>query len=212
MYKLFYYPRNASWAPHMLMVEMGLRHELILVDRKSNAQKSESYLKLNPTGRIPVLVDDELVIHESAAIGLHLCENHPESGLIPDMGSLERPIFFQWLFYLTSSLQSELMVYFYPQRHTENPDEAAAIKQAQEARVTDMFALIDCELEGKNFLVGHRISMCDFFLFMFAHWASDFDKPPLSFEHLGRYLRDLAKRNSVVTASELEGTNLDIYR
>nr|WP_251882382.1 glutathione S-transferase N-terminal domain-containing protein [Grimontia kaedaensis] len=51
---------------------MGLRHELILVDRKSNAQKSESYLKLNPTRRIPVLVDGELVIHESAAIGLHL--------------------------------------------------------------------------------------------------------------------------------------------
>ncbi|WP_353621792.1 glutathione S-transferase N-terminal domain-containing protein [Grimontia kaedaensis] len=70
--ELFDYPRNASWAPHMMMVEMGLRHELILVDRKSNAQKSESYLKLNPTRRIPVLVDGELVIHESAAIGLHL--------------------------------------------------------------------------------------------------------------------------------------------
>ncbi|CZF83249.1 Glutathione S-transferase GST-6.0 [Grimontia celer] len=196
----------------MLMVEIGLPYELILVDRKANAQKSESYLKLNPTGRIPVLVDNERVIHESAAIGLHLCEKHPQSCLIPELGSSERASFFQWLFYLTSSLQSELMVYFYPQRHTENVNEVAAIKSAQEDRITEMFALIDSALEGKDFLVGNRVSMCDFFLFMLSHWGSDLPRPPLSFLHLGQYLKAMAKRPSVVQASALEGTNLDIYR
>ncbi|WP_348650733.1 glutathione S-transferase N-terminal domain-containing protein [Thalassomonas sp. RHCl1] len=77
MYKLFYYPRNASWAPHMLLKEIGAEHELILVDRKSEQQKSSEYLKLNPTGRIPTLVDGDLVIAESAAICLHLCDSHP---------------------------------------------------------------------------------------------------------------------------------------
>ena len=33
MYKLFYYPRNASWAPHMVLKEMGVAFELELVDR-----------------------------------------------------------------------------------------------------------------------------------------------------------------------------------
>ena len=69
MYKLFYYPRNASWAPHLVLKELGVDHELILVDRKTNAHKSEQYMMLNPTGRIPTLIDGDLVIFESAANG-----------------------------------------------------------------------------------------------------------------------------------------------
>ena len=114
MYKLFYYPRNASWAPHLVLKELGVDHELILVDRKTNAHKSADYLALNPTGRIPTLIDGELVIFESAAICLHLCDQHPQSNLAPKIGDPFRAEFLQWLFYLNSTLQPELMVYFTP--------------------------------------------------------------------------------------------------
>ena len=60
-------------APHFVLEEMGIDYQLQLVDRKSNAHKSDEYLALNPTGRIPTLVDDGEAIFESAAICLHLC-------------------------------------------------------------------------------------------------------------------------------------------
>lgn len=210
MLKLFYYPRNASWAPHLVLREMGVEHELILVDRKSNAQKSADYLALNPTGRIPTLVDNGQVIFESAAICLHLCEKYPQAKLIPEVGSPDRAACYQWLFYLNASLQPELMVYFYPQKHTASTA-TDAIVTAQEARVTEMFSLIDKELKDKDFLVGSRISICDYFLFMLAHWASRFSQAPLSFTHLGRYLRQFAQRDAVKQVCEIEGTNLSIY-
>ena len=94
IYLLYYYPNNASLAPHLLLRHMSLNYELILVDRKSNSQKSEEYLKLNPTGRIPPLIDNGAAIFERAAICIHLCESHPEHELIPELGSLRRPIFF----------------------------------------------------------------------------------------------------------------------
>ena len=53
MYRLHYYPANANAAPHMLLEEIGADYTLALVDRTVNAQKSEAYLKINPTGRIP---------------------------------------------------------------------------------------------------------------------------------------------------------------
>lgn len=210
MYKLFYYPRNASWAPHLVLAEIGVEFELILVDRKFNQQRSHEYLALNPTGRIPTLVDKGLVIFESAAICLYLCDKHPESGLIPCAASPSRATFYQWLFYLNSTIQPELMVYFYPQKHTagENTKE---IVQAQELRVTEMFSLIDKALEGKDFLVGESISVCDYFLFMLSHWASGFAQPPLAFKNLGAYLRKLAKRDVVKSVCEREGTDLGIY-
>ena len=68
MYKLYYYPGNASMAPHMLLEELGVAYELILVDREKNAHQSAEYLKLNPNGRIPTLIDGELILYETAAI------------------------------------------------------------------------------------------------------------------------------------------------
>ena len=107
----------------MLLAELGVEYELILVDRKAEAQKSHEYLRLNPTGRIPTLIDERKPIFESAAICLHLCDNHPEKELVPKVDDPNRPLFFQWLFYLTSSVQSELMVYFYPEKHTQQTHE-----------------------------------------------------------------------------------------
>lgn len=211
MYKLFYYPRNASWAAHLVLKELNVPHELILVDRKSNAQKSADYLALNPTGRILTLVDGDLVIFESAAICLHLCDKHPQSNLAPKIGDPIRAEFLQWLFYLNSTLQPELMVYFYPARHTTNSNHTTEIIAAQEARITDMFAILDKALDGKEFLVGTGLSICDFFLFMLAHWADELKKPPLAFDNLKRHLCKLAKLNSVQEACNIEGTELGAY-
>ncbi len=55
MLELYYYPDNASLAPHLLLAETGADYALKLVDRSSYAQKSKEYLKLNLAGRIPHL-------------------------------------------------------------------------------------------------------------------------------------------------------------
>ncbi len=211
MYKLFYFPRNASWAPHLVLEEMGADYELVLVDRKSNAQKSEEYMALNPTGRIPTLIDDGLVLFESAAICLHLCEKNPQANLMPELGDPNRARFYQWLFYLTTTVQSELIVYIYPSEHTTDQEATASIVEAQEASIIEMFALLDKQLEDKEYLVTGNISVCDFFLFMLSHWASDLKQPPLSFSNLGRYLRNLAKRPAVQKVCSVEGTSLVAY-
>jgi glutathione S-transferase len=211
MYKLFYYPRNASWAPHLVLKELGVDHELLLVDRTTNAQKSADYLAINPTGRIPTLVDGELIIFESAAICLHLCDKHPQSNLAPKIGSPLRAEFLQWLFYLNSTLQPELMVYFYPGKHTTNTNHTEEIIRAQETRITAMFALLDKSLKGKYFLVGNNLTACDFFLFMLSHWADEFKQPPLSFDNLRSYLCKIAKLTSVQEVCKIEGTNLKAY-
>ncbi|HPG60435.1 MAG TPA: glutathione S-transferase N-terminal domain-containing protein, partial [Casimicrobium sp.] len=59
MLQLHYFPSNASLTPHILLEEMGVPFELKLVDGANNAQKSPEYLKLNPNGLIPVLVDGD---------------------------------------------------------------------------------------------------------------------------------------------------------
>jgi len=212
MIQLYYYPLNASMAPHFMLEEISADFELIKVDRKNDGQKSNEYLALNPTGRIPTLVDDGKAIFESPAICIHLAETHPHYGLIPPLGDVNRALFFQWMMYLTNTVQAELMVYFYPQKHTQMVEAAINIASTQETRVTEMFALLDNELADRDFLVGETITACDFFLFMLAVWADEFKKPPLAFSNLSRYLKKMAKRASVARVCEKEGLSLADYQ
>jgi glutathione S-transferase len=87
MYQLHYFPSNANAAPHVVLEELGQTYELVLVDRANNTQKSKEYLTINPNGRIPTLVDRDLVLFEAAAIVLDLVDQHPEAGLAPRLGA-----------------------------------------------------------------------------------------------------------------------------
>jgi glutathione S-transferase len=205
-------------APHFILEELvsleelSVKFDLVLVDRKSDEQKSTEYLKLNPAGRIPTLLSADLVLFESPAICIYLAEQHPEANLMPVIGTPERAKFYQWMMYLTNTVQAELMIYFYPEKHTQDQSSIEAIRTQQEIRVTEMFELLDKEIGCNEFLVGEHVTACDYFLLMLAIWADEFDKPPLAFDNLARYVKNLTKRKAVQKVCATEYINLDDYR
>ncbi|WP_234413634.1 glutathione S-transferase N-terminal domain-containing protein [Ideonella sp. A 288] len=74
-------PGNASMAPHVLLRERDAPFELELIDRAEGAHKSPVYLKLTPSGLVPVLRGGDLVLHEAAAIVPHLAGTYPRAAL-----------------------------------------------------------------------------------------------------------------------------------
>lgn len=199
-------------APHFVLEQIKANFELVLVDRKSNAQKSAEYLALNPTGRIPTLVDSGQAISESSAICIHLAESHPQANLIPELGNADRPKFFQWIMYLTNTVQAELMLYFYPQNHSDEQANLPAIVATQEQRLIEMLTLLDQELARKDYLVGSQLTVCDFYLFMLSVWADELKQPPLAFEHLSKYLKKMAKLEAVRKVCAKENLSLTDYQ
>jgi glutathione S-transferase len=78
MIKLHYSPSSAAMAPHILLQEMGVPFEKVLVDTSAPARIAPRRIASSTrTGSIPTLVDGDLVLYESAAICLHLCDTHP---------------------------------------------------------------------------------------------------------------------------------------
>src|SRR5262249_47752533 len=158
-------PGNANLAPHMVLQEIGAPFELVLVDRDKQQHKSPEYLKLNPHGRIPTLVDGELVLYETAAICLHLVDRHPEARLAPELGTPERAHFYKWLMYLTNPIQSEMTVYYYPERWAEDAAGAAAVKRHAERHLGAMFETIEQSLGTDGpYILGKRYSTADPYL------------------------------------------------
>jgi glutathione S-transferase len=212
MYQLHYFPSNANAAPHMVLEELGLTYDLVLVDRAKNAQKSNDYLKINPNGRIPTLVDGELVLFEAAAIVLHLVDQHPEAGLAPKVGTPERAKFYQWMTFLTNSLQEELMIWQYPDRLTG--DDAAAteaVKRGAEKRASAYLDVVEKHLKthGPLFL-GETLSAADFYLVMLARWARPMSNPPRSRLNIAKLLDMITALPSVRRAYAREGVTAEI--
>ncbi len=212
MYQLYYYPSNASLAPHFLLEEIGAPHQLVLVDRSVDAHQSPEYRKLNPNARIPTLVDGDLVLWEAAAICLHLVDRHPESGLAPALATPERAHFYKWVAYLTNTIQAEQLIYFYPERFSDDPAAAPAIKSRAEARVGAMFDMVDAQLvDGGPYLLGARLSAADHYLLMVARWSRHFARPARQLPALGRLLAALVERPAVARTFAIEGIADPLY-
>lgn len=207
MYKLYYNPGKANLAPHMILEEIGADYELVLVDTEGNAQNSPEYLKLNPHGRIPTLVDGDFVLSETAAICLHLADRHPEAGLVPAIGTTQRAGFYQWLIYLTNTLQTELITYFYSHRLADDEAMAARVKVHAEQRIGGMLDLIEAKLAAQDgpYLLGSGYSAVDPFLLMLARWTRTMENPARNRLHLGRYLERIAARPAIQRAFAGEG-------
>lgn len=205
MLALYYFPGNASLLPHMMLREIGAEFELRLVDRDQNAQKSADYLKLNPNGRIPVLVDGDLVLFETAAIALHLADKFPEAGLAPAFGTRERAEFYKWMIHLTNTPQAEYRAWFYPYEHVNDEAAAPSVKQAAERRLNRMFDVISEQLGDKTWLLGERFSAADLFLLMLIRWGRGMPRPPRSLPNLGAFAERVLARPAVQKAFEAEG-------
>lgn len=205
---LHYHPGNASMAPHILLEELQQPFRLQKVDRAVNEHKSPAYLKLNPNGLIPVLVEGEQVLYESAAILLHLADTHPAAGLAPALGTPERAHFYKWLVWLSNTLQPLLIAYFYPERWVAEGNEAGAaqVKAQAEARIAPLLDQLEAQLasHGGPWLLGQSYSAADPMAFMLCRWTRGFARPARSLPLLGIYLQRMLERPAVQRAIATE--------
>ena len=204
-YALYYYPGNASLLPHMALREAGVPFELRLVDRAQDAQRSPDYLRLNPNGRIPVLVHGDLMLYEAAAITLYLADQHPEAGLAPPPGTAERGQFYKWMVHLTNTPQAEYRAWFYPEQHVTDPADADAVKQAAGERLGRMFGVIAGQLGEGPWLLGERFSAADLFLLMLVRWGRAMPTPPRDVPQLAAHARRVLARPAVQATFAAEG-------
>ena len=204
---LFYFPSNASLAPHLLLEELGIAYQLELVDRDNNAHKSAAYLALNPAGLIPVLVDGEVVLPESAAILMHLADQHAGKNFAPALNTTARAQYTRWMFYLSNTLQAEIITYYYPARMVEDVALADQVQRRAEARVSAMLDLIEAHMAQTDarWMVGESITAVDFLLFMLCRWTRNMRSPARTRPHLKRFLETMIARPAVLRAHEQEG-------
>ena len=89
--KVFGHPMTRSTRVVWVIEEAGANYEYEKVNLLKGEGRQPDYLRFNPLGKVPTLLDGELVLTESAAICTHIAERFPEAGLIP---AVHRPEIF----------------------------------------------------------------------------------------------------------------------
>jgi glutathione S-transferase len=97
-------PSRAATARWMLE-ELGEPYAIELLDLKAGDQRKPEYLKLNPMGKVPTLVDGDTVVTEVAAICCYLADAYPDAGLAPAIGDKRRGPYLKWLFFGPSCIE-----------------------------------------------------------------------------------------------------------
>lgn len=203
MLQLYYSPGACSLAVHAVLHELGLPVELKKTDLSKGEGQSPDFLKLNPRGQVPVLVEDGMAIREGGAILIYLLDKH-NSPLLPQSGP-ERTRALEWLMWCNASLHPAYGRAFWLAFKAEPKDatQAEFLRQTC-AMIEKMWAEADAHLSTSPYLAGSEVSAADFLMTVFANWNGYFSHPIKLGENVKRVIRNVAARPSFQKALAAE--------
>jgi glutathione S-transferase len=159
----FYYtPMSSATRIHWALEEVGVAYDKVKLDLAAGDQRKPEYLALNPNGKVPLLVVEGRPIFESLAILLHLGETYGvDKGVFPEPG-LDRADAFKWMAWGSATLAEAVgrVIRNVSERFPPEQRNAAAGETAKKD-LSDLWALVDKALDGKEYLVGGRFTFAD---------------------------------------------------
>jgi glutathione S-transferase len=170
--QLYEFAPTRSIRVRWMLQELEVDFESVTVNLQAGEHRCPEFLKINPAGKIPVLVDNDLVLTESVAIVLYLAEKYPHKGLLPT-DLKQRSQVYRWLLFTITELEQPL---WRIARHTRLypeplrlPAEIALARQD----FTEMVAVMEAQMQGCQFIVGDTVTIADFVCAYTLDWANE---------------------------------------
>lgn len=197
--KLYYSSGACSLAPHIALIEAGLRFDLESVDLKAKKTASgKDFNAINEKGYVPFLdLGNGEALSEVAAIQQYIADLKPEKNLAPKAGTLPRAHLNEWLTFISTEIHKG----FAPLWANLNPQSVEAGKN----RLYQRFDYIEKKLKGRDYLTGDQFTVADAYLFTVLNWAN-FHKLDMSkWPTIQAYSKRVAARPAVQEAMRAEG-------
>ncbi|RWQ63374.1 glutathione S-transferase family protein [Mesorhizobium sp.] len=183
MYKLYTRANTGGFVVEAALALAGVPFDQ--VDVPKSTSPDQAFLDISPLNQVPILVlPDGSSMTESAAICILLAERHPEAALAAN--SPARADFLRWMTFMSSVIYQADLRFFYAHRYTADPGGVDAVKQAAISEMDRGLAILDAALEGRDWLVGNRLSLADIYLIMLVAWHPEIEKVPSAWPNIER--------------------------
>ena len=151
--KLYHFPPSTnSLKVRIVLLEKGLEFESVVIDLIKKEQKDPEYLKIHPFGQVPALDDDGFIVYDSTVINEYLEDEYPHPPLLPT-DSEQRARARLMEDYRDSRLNPRFVTLIHEYRKPEEERDAALIQETH-ATIGAAFAVIERQLQGREYLAG----------------------------------------------------------
>lgn len=174
--------------------QLGLPLEVRQVNVYRGEGQDPKYRELNPWGKVPTLVDEELVLWESNAILVYLCERGGDSALWPSSPA-QRAEVLRWMFWESSHFQPVLNRVLAPRvgQLLFAPADAPPVAVAwDDAELTALLAGLDAALRERAYLCGAQPTIADFSVAGMTTYFAACGFPRERFAAIARWLDRMA--------------------
>jgi glutathione S-transferase len=151
--RLYHVPGTRSSRVRWALEEAGAPYELETLTREERHEAP--HVERHPLGRVPVVNDGEGYVYESAGLCLHIADQNPSANLLPALGTHDRALAYQWVFYAMIEMEQGIV-----EKYIYGDTDAARTAHGVES-YRNAAAVIERELAGKEYLVGGRFSIAD---------------------------------------------------
>lgn len=190
MWTLYFTPGTIALASLLTLEHVGAQFRIESVDFAQSAQRSPEYLKLNPKGRVPALVTPGGTLTETPAILQLVAQSFPDAGLVPFDDPYRFAEVTSFNSYLCGTVHIAHAHRMRGHRWADEPTAWEAMRKKVPESLADAFAPIEAEYMRGPWVMGERLSVCDYYLFTIARWLEvdgvDLAKLPRVVEHRTR--------------------------
>jgi glutathione S-transferase len=200
MMKLFGHSGACSQTIHILLYELEESFSFERVDlRTRQLADGSDYRAVSERGQVPaLLLADGTLLTELAAIVQYLADRHPDRGLLPPVGSVERYQALGWLSYVGSELHKGIS----PMMRPDTPEEYRAVARAA---VGAKLGWLNDQIGTRAFLSADRFTPADAYLFVVLGWLGMIGIDGSAYPNLMAFRAAVASRPSVRAALVAEG-------
>lgn len=181
-YALYYSPGACSLAPHIVLEELDVPFSPLLISTSDGSTQSADYLRVNPKGRVPVLVFGESILTEAPAILLYLAAANPDANLMPS-SPLGMARCVEWFNWLSGTVHAVAVRQIWrPENFISNSAQFSDIAHKGRENIEAAFSYIEARMIGALWAVGEHYSVVDPYLLVFYRWGNR-----LGFDMRNRY-------------------------
>ena len=193
---LFHAVRSRSFRALWFLEELGEPYRIEHVDLHKGEQKSARFLRRNPMGKVPVVLDGDVTVAESGAIFAYLADKYAPGRLAPrpDEGQA-RADYLRWLFFGAGVMEPAFGERFF--KWELNP------RQVAWGSFDSMFSTLEGAVRDREWLAGDRFTGADVLVGSNVHFGTMFGIMPKE-GPVGEYLARCAARPALRRALQME--------
>lgn len=191
---LYHHPHSRSAGARVLLEELGVDYRIELVNLQAGEQRRPEFLALNPMGKLPTLVDGDVVVTEQAAIYIHLADRFPEAGLAPAIGDPARGPYLRWMVFYGSCFEPAVV-------DRSMKREGADPSTSPYGDYDRMLGALEAQLAKGPWMLGERFSAADVLWAAALNWTTQFGLVPKS-DLIAAYIERAKARPAFQRAAE----------